>query len=44
MKQLRLVKPTIEHKARYEEMMDEWEYFGGRINPGAMRRYSKKLG
>lgn len=44
MKQLRLVKPTIEHKARYEEMMDEWEAFGGRINPGAMRRYSKKLG
>jgi len=44
MEQLRLVKPTIEHKARYEEMMDEWEYFGGRINPGAMRRYSKKLG
>ncbi|MBQ8632421.1 MAG: GNAT family N-acetyltransferase [Lachnospiraceae bacterium] len=44
MKQLRLVKPTIEHKTQYEEMMDEWENFGGRINPGAMRRYSKKLG
>lgn len=44
MENLRLVQPTMEHKDRYEEMMDEWEYFGGRINPGAMRRYSKKLG
>jgi len=44
MEQLRLVQPAAEHKSRYEEMMDEWEYFGGRINPGAMRRYSKKLG
>ncbi len=44
MKDLRLVQPTMEHKDRYEEMMDEWENFGGRINPGAMRRYSKKLG
>jgi len=39
-----LVQPAMEHKERYEEMMDEWENFGGRINPGAMRRYSKKLG
>ena len=44
MENLRLVQPTMEHKDRYEEMMDEWENFGGRINPGAMRRYSKKLG
>lgn len=44
MEQLRLVQPATEHKSRYEEMMDEWENFGGRINPGAMRRYSKKLG
>ena len=44
MEQLRLVQPTMEHKARFEEMMDEWEAFGGRINPGAMRRYNKQLG
>ncbi|MBO5177243.1 MAG: HAD-IIB family hydrolase [Lachnospiraceae bacterium] len=44
MDNLRLVQPVAEHKSRYEEMMDEWEAFGGRINPGAMRRYSKKLG
>lgn len=44
MEQLRLVEPTIEYKARYEEMMDEWECFGGRINPGALRRYSKPFG
>lgn len=35
MGELHLVQPTIEHKSRYEEMMDEWEGFGGRINPGA---------
>lgn len=39
-----LVQPTMEHKALYEEMMDEWEEFGGRINPGAMRRYHKQSG
>ncbi len=44
MEQLRLVQPAAKHKSRYEEMMDEWENFGGRINPGAIRRYSKKLG
>ena len=44
MEQLRLAIPSPEHKARYEEMMDEWEGFGGRINPGALRRYSKPLG
>ena len=22
--------------------MEEWETFGGRLNPGALRRYSKK--
>ena len=30
----------MEHKRQYEEMMDEWEGFGGRLNPGALRRYS----
>lgn len=44
MEDLRLVQPTMEHKARFEEMMDEWEAFGGRINPGAMRRYNKQSG
>ncbi len=40
MEELRLVRPSIEHKLQYEEMMDEWESFGGRLNPGALRRYS----
>ena len=35
-----LVHPSIHHKKQFEEMMDEWETFGGRINPGAIRRYS----
>jgi len=37
---LRLEKPTPVHQVRYEAMMDEWEAQGGRINPGALRRYS----
>ena len=41
--ELRLVRPALEHKTEYEAMMDEWEAFGGRLNPGALRRYSKKL-
>ena len=40
---LRLVHPAPEHRGEYEAMMDEWEAFGGRLNPGALRRYSKKL-
>ena len=40
MEELRLVRPLPEHKERYEAMMDEWEAFGGRLNPGALRRYS----
>lgn len=40
MERLRLVRPAPEHKARYEAMMDEWEAYGGRLNPGALRRYS----
>lgn len=35
-----LVHPSLLHKRQYEEMMDEWEAFGGRINPGAIRRYA----
>ena len=43
MEELYLVRPTAEHKAQYEEMMDEWEAAGGRINPGALRRWSSKM-
>ena len=42
MEELRLVRPSEEHKSQYEAMMDEWESFGGRLNPGALRRYSNK--
>ena len=42
MQNLRLERPELIHKARYEAMMDEWESFGGRLNPGALRRYSHK--
>lgn len=38
MENLYLVQPSLEHKQQYEEMMNEWEAFGGRINPGALRR------
>lgn len=37
---LRLIRASLEHKQQYESMMDEWEEFGGRLNPGALRRYS----
>lgn len=40
MEELRLIRPLSEHKRQYEAMMDEWEAFGGRLNPGALRRYS----
>ena len=42
MEELRLVRPSEGHKLQYESMMDEWEAFGGRLNPGALRRYSSK--
>ena len=42
MEELKLVRPSIEHKRQYQEMMDEWESFGGRLNPGALRRYSHR--
>lgn len=44
MEQLCLTRPAPEHRAQYEEMMDEWEHFGGRLNPGALRRYSRARG
>lgn len=40
MSDLRLATPSLHHKDQFEEMMDEWEHFGGRIHPGALRRYS----
>jgi predicted acetyltransferase len=42
MEKLFLVKPLLKHKPQYEEMMDEWEKYGGRLNPGALRNYSDK--
>ena len=42
MEELKLVRPSIEHKRQYQEMMDEWESFGGRLNPGSLRRYSHR--
>ena len=42
MEELKLVRPSEEHKLQYEAMMDEWEAFGGRLNPGALRRFSNK--
>ena len=39
---LRLETPGAEHRGRYEEMMEEWEGYSGRLNPGAMRRRSEK--
>lgn len=44
MQDLELVRPSAEHKHLYEAMMDEWKAFGGRINPGAIRRYSRVRG
>lgn len=38
-----LVRPIAAHQAQYEQMMEEWEGFGGRLNPGVLRRYSRKL-
>ncbi len=35
-----LVRPGKEHKKQYEAMMDEWETEEGRLNPGALRRFS----
>ena len=35
-----LEEPSMKHKEFYEDMMEEWEKFGGRLHPGALRRYS----
>lgn len=40
MEKLRLVEPDPSHKEQYEDMMAEWEKYGGRLNPGALRRWS----
>ncbi len=40
MQELKLVRPLPEHRLMCEAMMDEWEAFGGRMNPGAIRRFS----
>lgn len=40
MEDLYLVRPSYEHEEQYNTMMDEWEACGGRLNPGALRRYS----
>lgn len=37
-----LVKPELRHQQQYEEMMTEWEAIGGRLNPGALSRYSAR--
>ena len=44
MNKLFLTKPLLKHKNEYEEMMDEWEKYGGRLHPGALRNYSDKQG
>ncbi|MDD4496184.1 MAG: GNAT family N-acetyltransferase [Eubacteriales bacterium] len=40
MANLFLVRPGYEHETQYEAMMSEWEEHGGRLNPGALRRFS----
>ncbi len=30
MEELKLIRPSMGHKRQYEEMMEEWEGFGGR--------------
>ena len=42
MEEFKLERPSQEHKLQYESMMDEWESFGGRLNPGALKRFSNK--
>jgi predicted acetyltransferase len=32
----------MKYKKGYEEMMEEWEKYGGRLHPGALRNYSTK--
>lgn len=39
--EMKLAEPDICCKKQYEEMMTEWEEAGGRLNPGALRRWSK---
>ena len=37
MMNIRLVRPNMTLKTQYEEMMDEWLAYGGRLNPGALQ-------
>ncbi len=34
----KLVIPNETHESAYNDMMDEWETFGGRLHPGGIRR------
>ena len=38
MENFRLEQPSINHKQLYNDMMDEWEKYGGRLNPLALKR------
>ena len=42
MDEVYLTRPSIEHKSQYESMMDEWELYSSRLNPGALSRYSNR--
>jgi len=34
-----LVKPSLQHKGDFIEMMHEWKEHGGRINPGVLKKF-----
>lgn len=36
MEDLYLERPSLKHKEQYEAMMNEWEAYGGRLNPGGI--------
>ncbi len=40
MEEFLLLRPEVIHETQYEDMMVEWEEYGGRLNPGALRRFS----
>ena len=37
MANIQLILPDITFKTQYQEMMEEWLAYGGRLNPGALR-------
>lgn len=41
---LYLEKPALKHQASYEDMMAEWEAFGGALHPGVLRRLDPVTG